>query len=384
MSAHDRLAKLFERRSHNPSYFAVRAALGTQATTELLDFCVPVNPYFPPLALVERIRLHLPEILKHYPDDAMRHQQAIGALEGLPEDCIVAANGSTEIITSLCRDLDGPLVTPVPTFGRWTDLPPEFGARVHTLQRREQAGFRVSVDELVRAAARTRAAAVVVCNPDNPTGACMQASEVHALIERLRDVPLVVIDESFIDFAAVEGAGRIALTTDNTVVVKSMGKALGWHGIRLGYAVAHPRLAQRLRAKLPYWNVNGLAAFVLQNLREFAPEYHASFARVAHDRRAMLERLSGVAGLKVFPSAANFVYARLERPGSGAELRTRLVERHAILVRECSNKIGATADHLRLAVLPPPAVERLASAMEDCIGGALVQCPRAAVGHLTP
>jgi hypothetical protein len=67
---------LFERTSHNPSWRSVQAAVGAQR--ELIDFCVPVNPYFPPPELLQEITDHLPQILKYYPDDALVHQRAIG------------------------------------------------------------------------------------------------------------------------------------------------------------------------------------------------------------------------------------------------------------------------------------------------------------------
>ncbi len=91
----------------------------------------------------------------------------------------------------------------------------------------------------------------------------------------------------------------------NLVVVKSMGKSLGWHGVRLGYAVSEQGRAQTQRAQLPFLNINGLAAFVLKTATRFKTEYHASFARVAEDRCYMTERLIGVPGLTVYPSKAN-------------------------------------------------------------------------------
>jgi threonine-phosphate decarboxylase len=70
----------------------------------------------------------------------------------------------------------------------------------------------------------------------------------------------------------------------NLVVVKSLGKSIGWHGVRLGYATTNPARAAALRARLPFWNINGLAAYVLKSVTRFADEYRASFTRVAEDR----------------------------------------------------------------------------------------------------
>jgi threonine-phosphate decarboxylase len=358
---------LFQRASHNPSFFQVRSA--TRFAGTLLDFCVPVNPYFPPPEMTERIKANLGEILKYYPDYADTHQEAIAALTGLPVECIVAANGSTEIITSLCRDVGGPIVTPVPTFGRWTDLPLELRIPIRFIPRRKEKGFRISADEMVAAVQKAKASVAVVCNPDNPTGASMSVQEVQELMHKLQDLPLLVIDESFIDFSGIRSAASLVVDSPNTVIVKSMGKSLGWHGIRLGYAVASKKLAGRMRRKLPYWNINGLASFVLKNLLDFQSTYVASFGRVAEDRENFYNRLRSIKGLTTYRSAANFLYCELTGRGgpSGPALRTRLLQEHGILARECGNKLGSTQDHLRFAVLPRGPSERLAKALEECL-----------------
>ena len=142
-----------------------------------------------------------------------------------------------------------------------------------------------------------------------------------------------------------------------------------WHGLRLGYAVANRSLAASLRLKLPWWNINGLAAFVLRWTADHVDTLHQSFDRVRDDREAMLGALAGVKGLTAFPSHANFIFCRLHRPGGGRILRDRLIERHGLLVRECSNKFGGSEDELRLAVLPSPAVRRLVAALEIELAG---------------
>src|SRR5258705_10157061 len=119
----DEVANLFNVRSHNPSFFAVKDTNAYRG--ELLDFCIPVNLHFPPPELSQMIRNDLGEILRYYPDYAEAHQRHIGEMMGLAPETIVAANGSTEIITMLCQQAKGAIVTSVPTFSRWTDLPEE-------------------------------------------------------------------------------------------------------------------------------------------------------------------------------------------------------------------------------------------------------------------
>ncbi|MDZ5459212.1 pyridoxal phosphate-dependent aminotransferase [Azohydromonas lata] len=358
---------IFDTRFHNPSIFSVRA---TANARDVLDFCVPANPYFPPPALVDRIQAGLADTLKYYPDYAPVHQENISRLIGLPVENIVVANGVTEIITQLCLAAEAPLLTDVPTFGRWTDLPLQYGMPIHFLERRKENGFRLTVEEIVAKVKSTQARTFILCNPSNPTGACSSEADIARLLDELSHLALVVIDESFIDFAATPSAERLVLRHDNAMVVKSMGKSLGWHGMRLGYGVAHTALAERVRARLPYWNINGLAGQVLRDLQDFHEEYRASFPKVAADRRYMQERLGEISTLVVYPSEANFILVELPAGVSGKALRNDLLQRHAIFVRECSNKVGGSEALLRLVVRKRPDVDRLVAALKDVLATA--------------
>ncbi len=352
---------LFERDTHNPSMQQIKASGRHQG--EIIDFCVPVNQYFPPPTLQASIIANLPEILKHYPDEAAEQARHLSSFTGLPASNLVVANGSTEIITELCRGLRGPMLTTIPTFGRWTDLPRELGVPTHFIQRREEQDFQISVDFLIDQVRQTGSRALVLCNPDNPTGTIWQASEVLYLMDELDDLDLIAIDESFIDFSGVASVAAAAIHSPATVVVKSMGKSLGWHGIRLGYAAANLERTSALQRAMPYWNINGLAAFVLRQLPSLKTQYDESFARMAQDRSSMIELLQQVPGLKVWPSQCNFVFCRLPDDIPGQLLRNRLLDRHGLFVRECGNKLGSSSQYLRLAVMKPAVVARLVEAM---------------------
>ena len=253
----------------------------------------------------------------------------------------------------------------MPTFSRWTDLPLELNVPLHTILRRRERAFRLEVGEIVRRVRETGARTLVISNPNNPTGAWLTLEEVRSLASALEDLDALVVDESFIDFSDLESAAGFAAETPNLVVVKSMGKSLGWHGVRLGYAAANPERAARLRERLPFWNVNGLAAYVLKKVTRFKAEYRASFARVAEDRVYMTSRLSEVPGLTVYPSKANFLFVELPEGVPGRTLRDRLLKRHGLMVRECSNKLGSSEQYLRLAVQGRAAVDALVPALRD-------------------
>lgn len=365
MQRTDTLNNLFNRTAHNPSFEQVRST--SMYEGEIHDFCVPVNTYFPPPQMIEAIKEKLPDLLKYYPDYSDVHQDNIAAFIGIPAQNIVVSNGSTEIITSLCRDLAGAFVTDAPTFGRWTDLPMEFGVPVNLIQRRKEANFKLDAYEIIYNVRRCNARSLVISNPSNPTGAWLTIEDVRQILTELRDLDLIAIDESFIDFSGIESASNLVINSENAIVVKSMGKSIGWHGVRLGYAVAGRRWADELRLKSPYWNINGLAAFVLKNLAGYRQQYLESFHYMRRDRDYMMQRLATVPYIKVYPSRANFVYCELLHGVSGKAVQRTLLSKYGMFVRECSNKIGASEAYLRLAVHSQEVSDQLAQALAETL-----------------
>ena len=354
-------ADLFNVRSHNPSFFSVKESAVFNGP--LVDFCIPVNLHFPPPQMVQCISERLPEILRYYPDYAEVHAVHIGEISGVCPEYIVPANGSTEIITRLCHLTRGPILTPIPTFSRWTDLPEELGIPLHTITPDINKNFRLDVDELVSEATRLGIKMLVISNPNNPTGAWFEAEEIEQLVLRLPQVEQIVIDESFLDFSGIESAVALIPKAPNLVVVKSLGKSLGWHGVRLGYAATNPQTAELLRCQLPFWNVNGLAAYILKTVTQFKDEFRQSLALVDADRRYMVRQLESISRLRVFPSRTNFLYVELPKNVPGRKLRDRLLKEYGLMVRECSNKTGASEQYLRLAVQTKAAVDLLTSAL---------------------
>jgi len=295
----DEVANLFNVRSHNPSFFAVKDSAAYRG--ELLDFCIPVNLHFPPVELIEMIRSNLPEILRYYPDYADVHQQHIAEMTGLTPETIVPGNGSTEIITLLCREARSPIVTSVPTFSRWTDLPEELNVPLHTIMRKREHGFRLEVDEIVRRVREVGARTLVISNPNNPTGAWLGLEEIKLLVGSLEDLDAVIVDESFIDFGDLETAAAHVARSSNLVVVKSMGKSLGWHGVRLGYAVAGSERAQAQGPWSYYRDANFTEEMILPNAHAMSTERlmytehswhvnHCVYALEAMHRAAILDK----------------------------------------------------------------------------------------------
>ncbi|GAA3500238.1 hypothetical protein GCM10019016_073440 [Streptomyces prasinosporus] len=338
-----------------------------------VDFCIPCNPYFPTPAMFEEMAVRLRDIITYYPSSADTITAELCSLLRLPPQCVAMGNGSTELITWIDHLLvRESLAVPVPTFGRWTDQPMETGKRVDMFPLQESGGFALDLAqyaEFVRARG-TRVA--VICNPNNPDGGFLHKHAVVQFMDAMADLDLVVVDESFLEFADAEAEPSVvqeAMLRPNVIVLRSLGKNFGLHGIRFGYLVANPALAGKVRSMLPKWNLNSFAEHVVFMLKEHGAEYARSLHQVRRDRMDMSGQLSSLPGLTVYPSQGNFLFVRLPVGAEGTVVRDRMLTEHRILVRECGNKIGSSSRFLRLVVRPQVDVRRLVSGLEQVLYG---------------
>ncbi|KUM81099.1 pyridoxal phosphate-dependent aminotransferase [Streptomyces curacoi] len=368
----DNVTSLFRSTAaHSPSMAALTREGGDGAGP--VDFCIPCNPYFPTPAMFEEMAARLRDIITYYPSSADTITAELCSLLQLPPQCVAMGNGSTELITWIDHLLvRESLAVPVPTFGRWTDQPMETGKRVDMFPLQESSGFALDLAqyaEFIRARG-TRVA--VICNPNNPDGGFLHKHAIVQFMDAMADLDLVVIDESFLEFADAEQEPSVvqeAMLRPNVIVLRSLGKNFGLHGIRFGYLVANPALAGMVRSMLPKWNLNSFAEHVVFMLKEHGPEYAQSLQQVRRDRLDMASQLSALPGLTVYPSQGNFLFVRLPVGAEGTVVRDRLLTEHRILVRECGNKIGSSSRFLRLVVRPQVDVRRLVSGLEQVLYG---------------
>jgi histidinol-phosphate/aromatic aminotransferase/cobyric acid decarboxylase-like protein len=357
---------LFQQTAHSPSFFELSRRLGDRG---LVDFCIPCNPYFPTSEMFAELAKNLEAVLKYYPSDADTIAGQLARVLGLNPATIAMSNGSTELITWMDHLwFHESVAIPIPTFGRWTDQPMETGKRVDMFPLREADCFALNVDEYLHFIRARGSRVAVLCNPNNPDGGYLPRREVIRFMDELIDLDLVIIDESFIDFVDAERDPSVAFEATirpNVVVLKSLGKNFGLHGIRFGYMVANPGLASAMRRTLPKWNLNALAETVVFMLSEHGAEYGESLQLLARDRYGMGTLLARMPELTVYTSQANFLLVKLNPGIDGTDLRDHLLNNHQVFIRECGNKLGMSNQFLRLVVRPQQDVARLIAGIHD-------------------
>ena len=278
---------------------------------------------------------------------------------------VLVGNGSNELIqaTLAVTVAEGSVVvTPVPTFTLYRLLSEVYGGRHVGVPL--TAAFEFDVPALIRAA-RTAAARVLVVNsPNNPTGTPFPEGGVERLLAETE--ALIVVDEAYQDFG---GPTAVPLLAEHPrlVVLRTFSKAMSLAGLRFGYALAHPAVAHEIaKAKLPY-NVNRVTLAAAAAALDAREMFEESTRKVREARDRLFARLRQVAGLRAFPSAANFVLIRCEaRPA--AEVFQRLVNEHGILVRDVSGGPGLESC-LRITAGTVEDVDAVAEALRAVLSG---------------
>jgi histidinol-phosphate/aromatic aminotransferase/cobyric acid decarboxylase-like protein/choline kinase len=346
----------------NPAarYDLLTAGWGGFWTSDVLDFAFIRNLHFPPPAILSELRLNLPDLLRNYGShQAILDEKLAWALQW-PAGTVHAVAGASQCYPWLARWFaERDVLIPEPTFGEYPRAFP--AARRY----RDRPG----VDWADLDASADEGGVVVFVNPNNPTGTVVSTDRICRFAEDHPGIT-VVVDESFLDFSdepsIVERLTEAPLS--NVLVLKSLSKALGVPGLRLGALVtADPAMAARIRDETPIWNLSSVAENFLEVMLKHRPALERSFAQTALDREEFLSLLKQVPLVDTaFPSGGDFVLVRLTLDHRGADAwARRLLEQHGILIKDVSAKVADGRGYWRLAVRTPQDHQRLLSALND-------------------
>jgi len=261
----------------------------------------------PPLALVDTLRAAAPAVLRSYPDAAPLERDIASRLGVSPERVLVTA-GADEALDRACRALlsaGDALVLPAPTFEMIPHYAKLAGAR--TIDVPWPSGPYPT--DGVLAAAGDEAKAVAVVSPNNPTGAVATARDLERLARELPSATALLVDCAYAEFAD-EDLTAAALAIPRAIVFRTLSKAWGLAGCRVGFAVGDPTPISWLRAAGGPYPVAGAAIAIARERLATGGADVARFVATVRAERAALEATLRALGARPVPSQANFVLAR--------------------------------------------------------------------------
>jgi histidinol-phosphate aminotransferase len=281
--------------------------------------------------------------LRRYPDPGSGTlRSVIGDYYGLPNDQVFVGNGSDEVLAHLFQGLlrhEDPLLLPDISYSFYP-----VWCRLYNLEYRQvplAADFSVRVADY-----SAQRGAIIIPNPNAPTGMALNLADVRELLDRNRDA-VVVIDEAYVDYGA-RSAASLVPEYDNLVVVQTLSKSRALAGLRVGLALAQPHLIEGLNRVKDSFNSYPLD-ILAQRAAVAAFEDDAYFQRCRDQVIASRESLTAALqslGFRVLPSQANFVFA--SHPEHSAGVLYERLRAEGIIVRHWDQE--RIADFLRISI----------------------------------
>lgn len=362
------------RAAHGGDVYAAARELGRDVR-HVLDFSASINPLGPSPAARRTIG-QANELLLHYPDPACWDlRQALATFwDRSPEEFLIG-NGSTELIHLLPAALQiRHLLILGPTFSEYAAAMARVGGRISTVMAARADGYRPPLEQVLLALDKLPTQkpsmppvdAVMLCNPNSPTGQACDAAMVRKLARRAARLgQWCIVDETFAEYCE-----QVSIMPEDlpprTIVLRSFTKFYGLPGLRVGYVVASPKVIQQIGAQQPPWSVNMLAQRAAQMALHDRRHSQRSIRFMERERARFVKGLEQIPGCSMFPSVANFLLGELPARLKAARL-VPMLRRQGLLIRDCSQVPGLNDRSIRVAVRSRADNDRLLGALADIL-----------------
>lgn len=268
----------------------------------LFDFSVNLNPLVDKSEIAELLSLLADAAIKYPEQRAESLVSLISTIYQIEKINIFVSNGSMELFYYLLNILKPKRVfTLEPTFCEYSYI-----AEVNQIPLKRflaEDKFRWNIYAL--ASELNKDDVVFVCNPNNPTGSLFDKEEIKILVET---GAFVVVDEAFMDFSSdnqslISGVGR----RTNLIVIKSLTKIYSLAGLRIGFLIAEDKIVNSFNARVPLWNVNGIAVEMAKRMLSKSCFIEKTRSYIEEEKKRLLSVFKSYSDkLKCYESYANF------------------------------------------------------------------------------
>ncbi|MCJ7443929.1 MAG: histidinol-phosphate transaminase [Methanotrichaceae archaeon] len=288
------------------------------------------NPYGPTPKVARALQSIFPE---RYPEP----EELLSALSGyigFPEENIVVGagmDGVMETLTRLFLEKGDKSFIPIPTFSYYEILTILSGATPVFVDRSLDFEIPQTVPNNVKMA--------FICSPNNPTGNASSEETVLQILETTEAI--VFLDEAYVEFAD-KSLVNLVKDNDNLIVGRTMSKAFGLAGLRIGYAVAPDWIAnQYRRAAPPFFGITCASVAAGITALNDLDYMHNSVLKIRSERERLLKEM------RSYPSQANFLYVKTIEP---SDITAEKFLKQGIIIRDCHSFRGAVSHHIRVTV----------------------------------
>jgi histidinol-phosphate aminotransferase len=272
--------------------------------------------------------------LREYPLDQLDELYSrLARYAGVSVKCVAAGSGSDQIIELLLSTLRSRRATVFsPTFSYFINR-----CELHSIKVDQvplERDFTLDRKAFVKSAKKSDL--VYICSPNNPTGNQIDRKSAIDLIDSLED-RLVLVDEAYVDFADYSLSAD-ATRRENVVVLRTLSKAFGLAGARVGYMVANEKLVRIFRSTIqsPY-PISTLSLAIASGVLARADKIRQTIRAVRGERERVFARLAKLDGIRAFRSDANFIFIEA---GRNYKHISKALRSSGIVVKELGNLAG--------------------------------------------
>lgn len=300
------------------------------------------NP-IPPSSKVLRTIVKYSKIANRYPDQGLILRGKIAKMNGLegPEN-VVLGNGSSEVFDMIYRAFLCPgdeVVQQTPCFGIYKLRCELFGGKIVSVPMEYRDKKMIYDPEGIIKAITGKTKVIVIANPNNPTGNFMDEKDFVKIAQL--GIPFV-IDEAYIEYAGLKKS-LVHLTKKfkNVIITRTMSKAYGLAGLRLGYLLADREVAMKIAASLLPWNVGTITMWAALTGFEDKKGLERR-VKFNNEQAALIEKEMGkISGIVVFPTRANYVLFDAGATGKTGVQVLEYAQKKGLILRGDKPKYGS-------------------------------------------
>lgn len=336
---------------HGGNIYKLAARLGC-APDEIIDMSSNVNPLGTMPGLVPFLKDNIQAIGRLPEADSGTSVNAFAVRYDLDPDLVLAGNGTTQFIYSIPQALNTKKALILgPTYADYADACKMQKVGYSYLIAEESKSFVPDVNQIEDNISECDT--VFICNPNNPTGALMPASELELLCKSRPDI-YFVIDESYMPFVkSGEKKSMISLGLPNVIILNSMSKIFKIPGLRIGFLISSKKNIKKLEPFMMPWSVNGIAQTAVLYLMEKKDEVDHFIKKtrdfIEIERKVFIEKFKNTSSIKLFPSTTAFILARLFGNYKSENICSYMSQ-YKILIRDCSNFQGLSDRFIRISL----------------------------------
>ena len=282
-----------------------------------------------------------------YPNSAWELREALAQVNDVPPDSIILGNGSTEVLDVLIRSMFGvadEAVIHIPTYAYFETQIRLHGGTAVLVPIQPDHSF--DPDALI-AAITPRTKGIFLCSPNNPTGNSWTVPELERVLAT--GLP-VIVDQAYVECGYGPSFAPLVARHRNLIVARTMSKAYGLGGLRVGYLIADPALVDLLlRLRIPF-SISlvaaraCLAAVVDPAILEERRVY------ISTERDRVFAGLQRLPNVTPFPSEGNFILMDVSATGRTSTEITDFAKREGLLLLRAVTSHGLGSGHVRVTI----------------------------------